>query len=102
MLAHQDGEDRTGPPSCIIMPKTSGRVISCRSQTSSFAHCLPSLLSICTLVKSSMWVSHDLLPMPGPPNNCERRLPLDNRRTISFAIVITNLDPVLLAWPQPA
>src|SRR5438876_2541231 len=97
MLAHQDGEDRTGPPSCVIMPKTSGRVISCRSQTSSFAHCLPSSFSICTLVKSSIWVSthlHDLLPMPGPPNNFGRRLPLDNRRTISFAIVIPNLDPV--------
>ena len=87
------------------MPKTSGRVIACRSQTSSFAHCLPSSLSICTLVKSSMWVSthlHDLLPMPGPHNNCGRRLPRDNRRTLSCAIVRTNLDPVSLAWPQPA
>ena len=102
MLAHQDGEDRTGPPSCRTTPKTSGRVISCRSQTSSFAHCLPSSFSICTLVKSSMWVSHDLLPMPGLHNNCGRRLPMDNRRNISFAIVITNLDPVSLAWPQPA
>jgi len=35
-----------------------------------FARCLPSSFSICTLVKSSMWVSthlHDLLPTPGPP-----------------------------------
>jgi hypothetical protein len=67
MLAHQDGEDRPGPPSCRIMRKICGRVISCRSPTSSFARCLPSLLSICTLVKSSMWVSHELLPTPGPP-----------------------------------
>jgi hypothetical protein len=49
-----------------------------------------------------MWVSHYLLPTPGPPNNCGRRLPMDNRRTISCAIVRTNLDPVSLAWPQPA
>ncbi len=44
MLAHQDGEDRPGPPSCRIMPKICGRVISCRSPTSSFARCLPSLI----------------------------------------------------------
>src|SRR5260370_42179383 len=103
MLAHHDGEERTGPPSCKTMPKTSGRVIACRSQTSSFAHCLPSSFSIGTLVKSSMCVSthlHDLLPTPGPPNNCGRRLPIDNRRTISFAIVRTHFDPVSLAWPQ--
>jgi hypothetical protein len=78
ILAHQDGEDRTGPPSCRIMPKTSGRVIACRSQTSSFAHCLPSSLSMCTLVKSSMWVSthlYDLLPTPGPPIPLREAIP---------------------------
>jgi hypothetical protein len=40
--------------------------------------------------------------MPGLHNNCERQPPMDNRRTILFAIVITNLDPVSPAWPQPA
>ncbi len=40
--------------------------------------------------------------MPGQHNNCGKRLPLDNRRSISFAIVIPNLDPVSLAWQQRA
>jgi hypothetical protein len=53
-----------------------------------------SSFSICTLEESFMWVSHGLLPVPGRHNNCGRRLPMDNRRTISFAIVIPNLDPV--------
>jgi hypothetical protein len=67
MLAHQDGEERTGPLSCRTGPKASGRVIACRSPTSSFTHCLPASLSIYTLIKSSMWMSHDLPPTPGPP-----------------------------------
>jgi hypothetical protein len=62
----------------------------------------PSSLSMCTLGESSMWVSLDLLPMPGPHNNCERQPPMDNRRTISFVIVMASLDPVSLAWQQRA
>lgn len=49
-----------------------------------------------------MWVSHDLLPMPGLHNNCERQHPMGYRRTISFVIVMASSDPVALAWPQPA
>src|SRR6266581_7407351 len=96
MLAHRDEEDRHGLPSCRIMPKTSGRVISCRSQTSSFARCLLFSLSICTLGESSMWGSLALLPMLGLHNNCERQPLMGNRRTISFVIVMANLDPVSL------
>src|SRR5260221_4624204 len=102
MLAHQDCEDRPGPLSCRTMHKTSGPVISCRLQTSSFTRCLLSSLLICNLGESFTWVSHDLLPIPGLPNNCERRLPMDNRRTISFVIVMASLDPLSLAWPRPA
>src|SRR6266700_1415038 len=65
MLAPQDSEDRPGLPSCRTTPKTSGRVISCRSPISSFAHCSPSSSLIYTLVKSSMWVSLACLPTPG-------------------------------------
>src|SRR5262249_31203437 len=96
MLAHQDSEDSNGPPSCRIMPKTSGRVISCKSQTSSFAHCLPSSSSISILVKLSTWGSHSLLPTPGRHNNCGKRLPMDKHRNISSVIVIVNLVHVLL------
>ncbi len=38
---------------------------------------------------------------PGLPNNYGRRLLMDNRRTISFVIVIPSLDPVSRAWPRP-
>ena len=102
MLDHEDGEDRPGPPSCRTMRKICGPVTSCRSQTSSFAHCLLSSFSMCNLGESCMWVSLDLRPTPGPPNNSERRLLMDNRRTISFVIVIPSLDPVSRVWPQPA
>ena len=102
MLAHREEEDRHGLLSCRTMRKTYGRVISFRSQTSSYARCLLFSLSICTLVESSILVSHNLLPMPGLHNNCERQPPMDNRRTISFVIVIASSDPVSLAWPQPA
>src|SRR5215471_5358228 len=70
MIAHRDEEDRTGLPSSTTIRKTCGRVISDRSQTSSFAHCLLSSSSRCTLGESFMWGSthlHDLLPMPGLP-----------------------------------
>jgi hypothetical protein len=36
------------------------------------------------------------------PYRCGRRLLMDNRRTSSFVIVITSLDPVSRAWQQPA
>ena len=32
--------------------------------------------------------------MPGLHNNCERQPPMDNRRTISFVIVMASSDPV--------
>src|SRR5215472_14541690 len=102
MLAHRDEEDRTGLPSCTTMRKTCGRVISYRSQTSSFAHCLLSSSSRCTLGESFMWVSHDLLPMPGLHNNCGRPPPTAQDRSTSFAIVIASLEPLSLVWPQPA
>ncbi len=57
------------------------------------------------VVNYSSWAFislHVLLPTPGPPNNYGRRLLMDNRRTISFVIGTTSLDPVSRAWPQPA
>src|SRR5215472_17940367 len=46
--------------------------------------------------------SRALQPTPGPHNNCGKGLPLDKDRSISSEIVLTNLVPVLLVWPQPA
>src|SRR5262249_41745631 len=83
-------------------PADLGLRRACPSPISFSVRCLPSSPPSCTLAESSILESPALLLMPGPHNNCERQPPMDNRRSISFAIVIANLDPASHAWLQLA
>jgi hypothetical protein len=99
----QGHEDRRGGRSFIRRPADLGLRRACLSPISSFVR----------------WRAFFIIELHSRPRDpcgchslsyrcldrtyrCERQPPMDKDRSISFAIVITSLDSVSRAWPQPA
>src|SRR5215469_17940444 len=101
MLAPQDSEDRTGPPSCTIIPKTPGRVMRLQVTDLFFRSLFAFFIIDLHTRQVSMSALLALLPTPGPHNSSERQPPLDDRHSILFVIVMPGSDPVSHAWLQP-
>ncbi len=103
MLAPQDSEDRTGPPSCIIIPKTPGRVMRLQV-TDRFFRSLFAFFIIDIHTRQVIHVGLARSPTDAWTARTAPRgnPPLDDRQSILFVIVMTSSDPLSHAWLQPA